>query len=520
MTNPASFKNFYKLFILFGFTSQLAAQVEVKNVSKQLIITNEPSIVVDPFEGRVLIGSNVDNIFLSTNGGVSFEERKLRSTFGVYGDPIVFINQNGTYFYAHLAKAEGKKAPEMWDRIVVQKSTDFGDSFLNGIGVGFVEGKMQDKHSLTGDLNKKSPYFGRLYLAWTEFDKYQSKATSDSSRIKFAYSENEADSFSEPVVISDTAGDCLDGDNTAEGVSIATGKYGELYAVWAARGKIYMDISYDGGATWGVDKIIAQQIDGWDQNIPFISRANSMPVTFCDKKGYLHVVFGDKRYGDYDIFMLSSEDQGLTFKPIVRVNKDAIGNGRDQFMPNVSYDRLKGCFYILYYTREQSMLNLFTEAKLAYGKKSTKIKDITLSKIPFAPSNKQFFGDYIGVNALNNAVGAVWTEVDYETNRVTLKTAIAPAKMFFKHKPNYVGNVNEFVLLDSNIVYINYHIAENNGYKIEVTRYGKTVYQRNQIDAVSPGNYEEKLKIDLVSGTYEIKITYKGRTFSKSFTIR
>ncbi len=495
-------------------------QVEIKNVSSIRTGTNEPSIGIDPYAGRVIIGSNVDLLFLSKDGGFSFTEKKLTSSYGVYGDPVIFINEKGTYFYTHLSKTPGKKAPEMWDRIVVQKSNTFGDSFFNGTAVGYVEGKMQDKPWLSGDMNKKSLYYGRMYLAWTEFDKYKSASSNDSSRIKFAYSDTEGDSFSEPVVISDTAGDCSDGDNTVEGVNITPGKNGVLFATWAARGNIYLDISNDGGKTWGQDRVICQQVGGWDQQVPYLSRCNSLPFSFCDKKGKLFVVFGDRRNKDLDVFISMSSDNGLIFTKPTRINKDPLGNGKDQFMPNIAYDRIKGCFYIIYYSREQSMLNIFTETRMVYGKKIAKLKEITLSKAPFSPSNKQFFGDYLDIDALNGAVGATWTEIDYETNIITIKAAIGPSKAFHKHINNYAGNVNEFLLADSNILYIHYHIGENDGFKIELARFGKTVYLRNQIEAITPGNYEEKLKIDMQPGTYEIKITYRGRTYSKSYTIK
>ena len=337
------------ILVIFLWSAKLIAQVQVKPVSENLTYTNEPSIAVDPFEGRVIVGSNVDQLYLSKNGGFTFEEKKLTSSLGVYGDPVVFIDRDGIYYYAHLSKTAGKNAPEMWDRIVVQKSENLGDSFNDGVGVGFVEGKMQDKHWLTGDLNSKSPYSNRLYLTWTEFDKYKSKKNTDSSRIKFAYSDNQGDTFSQPVIISDTAGDCLDSDNTLEGATIAVGPKGELYAVWAGRGNIYMDISLDGGQTWGQDKVIAKQFGGWDQEVPYISRANSMPFVICDKKGKITVVFGDRRFGDLDIFAIESKDEGLIFSTPFRINEDPVGNGRDQFMPTIAYDRLKGCFYIAYY---------------------------------------------------------------------------------------------------------------------------------------------------------------------------
>lgn len=517
--------NLLSFFMLWVASQSISAQVLSKPISKQLTYSNEPSIAVDPYDGRVLIGANVDQLYLSVNGGFTFEERKLTSSFGVYGDPVVYIDRLGHYYYAHLSKTKGKKVPEMWDRIVVQRSDDGGDSFLNGIGVGYVEGKMQDKHWLTGDMNTKSPFVNRLYLSWTEFDKYNSKAPEDSSRIKFAYSDNFADSFSEPVIISDTAGDCLDGDNTLEGATIAVGPKGELYCVWAGKSKIFMDISLDGGKTWGKDRVIANQIGGWDQEVPFLSRANSMPFVICDKKGKIIVVFGDRRYGDLDIFAIESEDMGETFGSPVRINQDPVGNGRDQFMPNIAYDRVKNCFYIAYYTRERSQLNLFTEVNITTGSKLNKLKTSTITEMPFAPpskflpKNKSFFGDYLDVDALGGAIGVVWAEVDPNTNQIVVKTTLGDHKSYQKHEL-YLGNqLNEYLVADSGLLYLNYTIGENKGYKIEVSRYGKTVYQRNEIDPISPGTYEEKLRIKFVSGTYEIKLTYKGQSFSKNFTI-
>lgn len=508
--------------ILTGlFVGQLLqAQVQVKPISENYTYTNEPSIAVDPFAGRVLVGSNVDQLYLSTNGGVTFKERKLTSSLGVYGDPVVFIDRLGIYYYAHLSKTPGKKAPEMWDRIVVQKSENLGDSFNDGVGVGFVEGKMQDKHWLTGDLNTKSPYANRLYLTWTEFDKYKSDKNTDSSRIKFAYSDNQGDTFSQPLVISDTAGDCLDGDMTLEGATIAIGPKGELYAIWAGRDNIYMDISLDGGKTWGEDRIIAKQIGGWDQEVPYVSRANSMPFVICDKKGKLMVVFGDRRFGDLDIFAIESKDGGMTFSTPVRINEDPVGNGRDQFMPTIAYDRIKGCFYIAYYSRELSMFNLFTEVKLATGNKITKLNTVTLTERPFAPPHLQFFGDYMDVDALAGAIGVVWTENDPNTNQITVKITLGDHKAYTNQKVSLTNKLNEFIMPDSGLLFINYTIGENKGYKIEITRFGKVVYQRNELEVVTPGTYEEKLKLDFVSGTYEIKLVYKGQTVSKNFTIK
>jgi hypothetical protein len=515
--------NSLKLLLLFLFLvafKNSIGQVLPKPVSSDYRPSNEPSIGIDPFAGRVLVGTNNNQLYLSKDGGFSFQHRTLESSLGVWGDPVIFIDRWGNYFYAHLARAKGKKAPEMWDRIVVQKSTNLGDSFSDGVGVGYVPGKMQDKHWLTGDLNKKSPYVDRLYLTWTEFDKYKSADSKDSSRIKFSYSDNFGDTFSKPVIISDSSGDCLDDDNTLEGATIAVGPKGELYCVWAGRGNIYMDISLDGGKTWGTDQIIAKQIGGWSQQVPFMSRCNSLPFVFVSKKGVVNVIFGDARYGDLDIIGVFSKDGGLTFESPVRINNDPVGNGKDQFMPNFGYDRLKKCFYICYYSRENSDFNMFQEVKMAGGKKLNKLWYTTLSEMPSAPPYKAFFGDYLDADATDGAIGVVWTERDPKSGVLLVKTTLGEHKAYKKNEVNYLNRINELVVEDSNLLYINYTIGANKGYKISVERYNKVVYQRNELEPVSPGTYEEKLRLKFISGTYEIKLTYKGQSISKKFTIK
>jgi hypothetical protein len=82
---------------------------------------------------------------------------------------------------------------------------------------------------------------------------------------------------------------------------------------WAGHGKIWMDISRDGGKTWGKDREIANQKGGWNLDVTGLLRSNSMPFSVADKKGRLYVVFGDDRYGDHDVFYLFSKDRGSTW---------------------------------------------------------------------------------------------------------------------------------------------------------------------------------------------------------------
>ena len=163
---------------------------------------------------------------------------------------------------------------------------------------------MQDKPWLSSDKHSRK-YKGNVYVTWTEFDKYNSKDSTDFSRIRFSKYMPKNDSFSKAITISDTVGDCQDGDNTLEGATTAVGSNGEIYAVWAGHDKIWFDKSTDGGETWGKDQEIASQIEGWDMEMPNIFRANGMPFVVCDTtREIIYITWADEENENADVWLI------------------------------------------------------------------------------------------------------------------------------------------------------------------------------------------------------------------------
>jgi len=175
---------------------------------------NEITVAVNPLNPlNIVVGSNTDWVYSSSTGGTTWTESNLVSPLlGVRGDPVVLFDDLGNAYYGHLSNPPG---PAVFDRIVVQKSTDGGQTWNEGTGVGLNGSKLQDKQWIEADMTN-SVYKGNLYMAWTEFDKYGSTLPEDKSRIRFSYSSDQSATWSEPIVISDTEGDCLDDDNTME----------------------------------------------------------------------------------------------------------------------------------------------------------------------------------------------------------------------------------------------------------------------------------------------------------------
>ena len=104
------------------------------------------------------------------------------------------FDADGNLYYSHLSYPQSGS----WlDRIVVQKSTDGGLTWSDGVGIGHNPPKDQDKSIMTADRTG-SPYRNNLYIAWTEFDIYGSSVPTDSTRILFSRSVDQGFSWSEP----------------------------------------------------------------------------------------------------------------------------------------------------------------------------------------------------------------------------------------------------------------------------------------------------------------------------------
>jgi len=105
----------------------------------------EVTIGINPLNENILAaGSNIDNFYSSTNSGISWSETHIVSNLlGVWGDPVVLFDSLGNLYYAHLSNP----VSGWWiDRIVVQKSTNNGINWNDGVGIGLNSyPKQQDK---------------------------------------------------------------------------------------------------------------------------------------------------------------------------------------------------------------------------------------------------------------------------------------------------------------------------------------------------------------------------------------
>lgn len=375
----------------------------------------EPSIAINPRNPQNIVAASVlDNIYVTKDGGANWQKIKVKSRFGVYGDPAVVCDAKGTFYFFHLSdptNGTGGYESEKLDRIVVQESHDGGLTWSEGESIGLNHPKDQDKEWPVVDSK------GNIVVTWTQFDKYGDKDENCQSNILLSKSKN-GKKWSAPITISQTPGNCLDDDNTAEGAVPAISHDGKMFVAWANHGKIYLDRSYDGGNMWlSNDIVIADQPGGWDMKIPGHDRCNGMPVLVANNSrtnamGQLYIVWADQRNGenDTDIWFMRSANRGDNWTVPSRVNNDTTKT--HQYLPWMTVDQATGYIYIIFYDRRAGEA-LSTDVYVAYSTDGgNTFKNVKISETPFTPSEQTFFGDYNNISAHKGIITPVWTRMD------------------------------------------------------------------------------------------------------------
>ncbi len=413
----------YLLFAFLIINAAFPALGQFKNIklaearSGDRYQPSEPSVAINfKDENNIIVGVILDRIIYTEDGGQTWKESTVTSPFGVYGDPALVSDSKGNFYFFHLADPSGEgRSNEAWlDRIVVNKSKDKGISWGDGYSIGHNPPKDQDKQWAT-----VHPKTDNIYVTWTQFDIYGSKDPACQSNIMFSRSTNKGEKWSDPLIISQTPGDCIDDDNTAEGAVPAVSNDGKLFVAWSNQGKIFLDRSFDGGDTWlRNDLAIFEQVGGWAMDIPGIMRSNGMPVLVCDNNlkspynGMLYLIWADQQNGkdNTDIWFSRSNNFGDNWINPVKLNND--DTNKHQFFPWITVDYKTGYIYAIFYDRRDHMGNE-TDVYLAYSTDAgVSFKNVKISESSFIPDEKVFFGDYTNIKAHNGVIVPVWTRMD------------------------------------------------------------------------------------------------------------
>ncbi|MDY0080896.1 MAG: T9SS type A sorting domain-containing protein [Ignavibacteriales bacterium] len=360
-------------------------------------------------------------VYWTTNGGTAWSGYD-NPPFGTNsGDPAGAIGTNGNFYIGFIdggsndggqGVAVSTNNGQNWTRYVVGAAPPGFNDLL-------------DKNHLWVDKKVGSPYENRVYAAWTDF--YSGSA--NNYCLAFKYSTNNGQTWSTQKNISvSLANSYLD-----QGVNIATGPNGEVYAAWA----IYQDgtvstgedgigfnVSTDGGETWGTPRAIYLKsnfgIRGTLSSKAGIRVASFPSMSVNRNTGEIYIVFPQKGNvapsgNSIDIVMIKSTDGGTTWTTGTRVNNDPTNNSKDQYYPWCTVDQSTGALHVVFYDSRDvrnDSAEVFMASSFDGGStfENFKVSDQKFKPKAISGLAGGYQGDYIGITALNNVVYPYWCD--------------------------------------------------------------------------------------------------------------
>src|ERR671935_833351 len=320
---------------------------------------NEPSIAVNPTNSSFLIaGANdeqlqppcgpgpvrgsvpandcsffpaigSDGVYTSSDGGSTWTNRGLLPGFSDTGGSLVsdgdpelvygpkpdghggFTFANGArVYYAGLASTaagfeQGNQAPEF---LTVSRSDDNGVTWSNPVvavdGHGF---DFNDHEEIWADKNPSSPFFGRVYIAWTDFRSIPS--TSEPAEV--AFSADGGVTWSAPNQLSPAFNNSTVGGR--QDAYVTTGPDGTAYVFEDQGNAMVFWKSTDGGVTWTHAQTIATFANLSDPIPGANFRDASYPSAAVDQRnGTIYVAWADASTGTGRILASRSTDGGAS----------------------------------------------------------------------------------------------------------------------------------------------------------------------------------------------------------------
>lgn len=420
---------------LSGFTASFGSNVDVSN---ECFPQSEVYIALNQSRTRTLAaGSN--EIFrdpmrgyFSSDGGNSWGSVDLPLPDPLSGtndtrfgsDPSLAFDTRGNVFYSYIVVFFGGGNGVNGSEMAVAKSSDGGKSYPNVSYFSFESGSnhFNDKPMITSDTNLLSPFRDNVYVAWDA-----SAGGSTSGGLRVGRSNDSGATFTV------NRADDPKGPGRAIGAVPFVGPNGEVYLAWNdyAANAIAFNRSFDGGATWGKQSVVATKNLAFDIGIPAEFNRGALEYPACDadrstglNRGRLYCSWMDlASTGNSQIYLSHSDDQGSHWSSPQTLG-DALTNV-DRFNHWMSVDATNGEVNVAFYdTRNDTTGGRFmTDYYLARSANGTSFDpDIRASNqssnehdcngvFPCSAinyGNQQ--GDYAGLVAYGGSAHPIWVD--------------------------------------------------------------------------------------------------------------
>ncbi len=421
-----------------------------ENPKNPLNLVGGSKFFTDPAHYIFQIGyySSFDGGCTWSDGGVlpGFEKNETTSDIS-----FAFGNRNDVYAAVLYAEngSQGKSG------IAVSKSNDGGKIFGKPVNVFETRADFvfSDKPWIAVDQTN-GPQSGNIYVVWS----YDHNGTCGfinncSEELAFSRSTDGGKTFSPVALVEGNASFCTNPAtgrpagstkcDATQGAIPAVGPDGRLYIATP-----YIDVmgnsiptrllllsSIDGGKTWSTPVLIATIHDISGPFPPEKYRNLSLPAFACDPRtNQLYITWSDKGARDADILFSTSNDHGQTWSAPIRVNDDPVGNGANQFQPQMAVAP-DGIVSISFFDTRNDPRHLLIDVYLTQSvdhgisflnnfRVTTQSWDPAVDA-PVDDYGSQFIGDYQGLAAGNSFVHPFWN--DTRTGTQEIFTATIPS---------------------------------------------------------------------------------------------
>jgi len=384
------------------------------------VTQTEVFIVKSPVDENILFSSGntlnfipffiSEGIYVTTNGGDNWQGSDTCK-----GDPIIFhggdpgitIDKNGTFIITRLGQSP-------FTGLFSHFSTDNGQTWSPQLALSTDD---LERATIATDAITSSSFYGRTYAAWV-------KLTTPFS-LAFASTDDGAQNWSTPQQINNPT-------NRSAGGDITTGPNGEVYVCWAGVTDVspFREIfvgfasSSNGGANWNVTEnaFEVNGITGVLTNKGNI-RVNGLPSIAVDttngtRRGWIYIVTGQKDLApagsDPDIILNHSTDGGQTWSSAIRINQDAVNNGKTQYFPTVHIDKF-GAVNVIFYddrntTNDSSGVFLARSEDGGDTWAEFEISDHNYKPVPIGGLGQGYQGDNIDITSTSSKLWPVWMD--------------------------------------------------------------------------------------------------------------
>lgn len=420
---------------------------------------SEVMVYLDPTDPNHLLGASkffyqpqtydfYTGVFESYDGGHTWTEKQPAGieTYSLTSDPVTTFDHEGNAYFTLLTRGPTgldmlkKPVGGDWELpVVVDRTTS------------------TDKQWIMGDQDPQglSPYAGNLYMSWTSFG-------GPVSGIVHSRSTDANSTWSSPIQL---AGGDVQG--SVPGVA----PDGTEYVVfgrsifYGGSGTLEIAKSTNGGASFGSAQVAANitSIPFTLPNSWFRTPASLPAFAVSPANGDLYIAWADYRHGDADIYFSRSIDGGNTWGGHIRLNDDPIGNGIDQFQPQVSvapngrvavmwFDRRLECPDLPWIPIDhQGMTNFCIDTFMTRSfdegqswdpniRASEQTWDWTLN-LPLDGSGNGFIGDYQGIASNNDYDFPFWNATANLGENVENYQEIFVALVPVSESTVHVGNI-------------------------------------------------------------------------------